>query len=533
MILKKPFAFLIKHFKLIHVVLAVLSIYLINSSGKIYAFFREFIENDYSAVIEENFVYTFINAYTHLAAVIIILIVSLVIILLSSKNKKHKLYIYSLIFYVITLVIIIFYSVVMKNMETELVSAQTARVYRDIILLIYAVQYIFAAFFIIRALGFNLKHFNFNYESDELQLNNNDNEEMEINFKLNTEGVKKGYRKYIRELGYYFKEHYLIIILLFLGAIIFVGYSVYIRSDGYNNETLSENQVFYHNELEINILDSFITKYNQSGTEIKEDTTFLVLVVNIKNSKTINIEFNKNELKLNTNSKEYIPSSGYSNSFSDYGKALPSNVPKNSENIYIIPYIIEEDEIENFKIEIYKGSTNINDSEKSVYTIIDLDPHEIAEPVHIANYEIGETLDLKDTELKNSNVLINDFELTQSYYYDAEKCDEDQCTTYKKVISLNLITDSGKSILVLDSIVNIDQNTVYYSNNNNDYNIVDNFMYVEYTLNETIYREKVSAIENDEVDNKLFVKVSSNAKIADTLKLIIVIRNKEYHYILK
>ena len=43
MIIRKPYAFLIKHFKLIHFVMLVLSIYIVNRANIIFNFFNEYV----------------------------------------------------------------------------------------------------------------------------------------------------------------------------------------------------------------------------------------------------------------------------------------------------------------------------------------------------------------------------------------------------------------------------------------------------------------------------------------------------------
>ena len=54
MILKKPYAFLIKHFRLIHIILSTLLIYIAFSFNKVHKYIKELISgisNKYDAII--------------------------------------------------------------------------------------------------------------------------------------------------------------------------------------------------------------------------------------------------------------------------------------------------------------------------------------------------------------------------------------------------------------------------------------------------------------------------------------------------
>ena len=47
MIIKKPYAFIIKHFRLIHLLLLIPMFYLVTQTKEIITFFSEYVANDY------------------------------------------------------------------------------------------------------------------------------------------------------------------------------------------------------------------------------------------------------------------------------------------------------------------------------------------------------------------------------------------------------------------------------------------------------------------------------------------------------
>ena len=73
MILKKPYAFLIKHFKLIHLLLCIPFIYLIIRIGAIASFFSSYVQANYYTS-ETNLAGTYINYFMYGAILLIILL---------------------------------------------------------------------------------------------------------------------------------------------------------------------------------------------------------------------------------------------------------------------------------------------------------------------------------------------------------------------------------------------------------------------------------------------------------------------------
>ena len=68
MILRKPYAFLIKHFRLIHLVLSILFLYLLFQTGNINGFFNDFVNAGY-VTNEVNIASTYIHPYIYIAII--------------------------------------------------------------------------------------------------------------------------------------------------------------------------------------------------------------------------------------------------------------------------------------------------------------------------------------------------------------------------------------------------------------------------------------------------------------------------------
>ena len=91
MILKKPYAFLIKNFKLLHIILFFALSFIIYKSSKIYNFFNDYVNGNYFD-FQENLVTTYIDIFLFLAIIIIIIFSIILYWLMKLKNKNKKYY---------------------------------------------------------------------------------------------------------------------------------------------------------------------------------------------------------------------------------------------------------------------------------------------------------------------------------------------------------------------------------------------------------------------------------------------------------
>ena len=92
MIFRKPYAFLIKNFKKIHLVLIFLCAYIFYKHLQVYNFVKEYVDLEaYSAFLEPIDDYT--NLLSYLSILLVIAIAVLLLITLRRKEKPWKLYI--------------------------------------------------------------------------------------------------------------------------------------------------------------------------------------------------------------------------------------------------------------------------------------------------------------------------------------------------------------------------------------------------------------------------------------------------------
>ena len=101
MILKKPYAFLIKYFKLIHIIILGLLLYINSYYKNIYTFYKDYSSSNYYDLnIAKEYLPT-------LSFIVVVLLISLFIILfylMKKKDKPYTLYILSITYYALVLI---------------------------------------------------------------------------------------------------------------------------------------------------------------------------------------------------------------------------------------------------------------------------------------------------------------------------------------------------------------------------------------------------------------------------------------------
>ena len=101
MIFKKPYGFLIRHFKLIHIILTILTIYIAVRSGTVLAFFRNFISNGYTVSVYEGIASATVRPLLFLVLILVIATLITMFILLKNKNKPNKFYFFAILYYIL------------------------------------------------------------------------------------------------------------------------------------------------------------------------------------------------------------------------------------------------------------------------------------------------------------------------------------------------------------------------------------------------------------------------------------------------
>lgn len=310
MILRRPYAFLIKHFRLIHLILFAIFVFITYNANTILSFFKDYITNNGNIeIISSNY----INSFIYIAPIIIIGLSILIFYLMKYKDKPRLFYIILIIISILCTGIYTYLYLSIKSLETTIVGARVIRLYRDISRVNFYVLFITCIPLLIRGLGFDIKKFNFTKDLKELNLNEEDSAEVEVSIDMSSNGLKRTGRKTIRELKYYYAENKFIINII-LSIIIIILILIFPFNKYVINRDLKEGEILGTNYFNIKVNNSYIT----SRKRITKNNSYVILKVSVI-GKINKYSLDLDDFVLESNNNTYIPSQKFYLYFTDIG----------------------------------------------------------------------------------------------------------------------------------------------------------------------------------------------------------------------
>ena len=500
MILRKPYAFLIKHFKLIHIMMFLMLGYLAFPLRKLYIFFQGYAKTNNFTYIN-NMARTYISSIM-IVFVIIIIVLSIAIYLLMHKKEKPVFFYRILIIYSLIVLFFLIYAYnFFLDLDIEMHNPLEIMIMRDISLFLYYINFFYVLFCMIRGVGFDIKKFSFDKDIQELHLEESDDEEYELNLNIDRENVKNYFQRQRREFKYYLQENalilsiILILILLISGG--FIYYHFFVSNKVYNqSESIKLNDVVYK------VSNSYITDKNLNNEIILKNTNFVIVNLDIENS-GVNQTIKKDQLRISIDNQKYYAIDNYNNAFSDLGTAYNNNLIKRGEKAnYVFIFKVDSLINQDVYLEISKGNANLD------YFKMLLNP--------LREEHITETRNMGDEiKINNSTLKIANYEILEKSSYQYEDCYMEKCSVYTKTIMPKI----GETLLILE----IDDNNFF----NNDF--YDNYVGLR-NENRKLSTSDVKLIIRNE--NKLYFSASSEFLKQDELTLQIKMRNIEYNVLL-
>lgn len=527
MILKKPYAFLIKYFKLINFISVLAIAFLIYKNYQIIGFYNDYILNNYFGTFYENFYINYISLYSFTCIFIILLNSVIISTLFIYKKKPIKLYLFTGAFYFIYFIILIIFKNNMIGLVDNLMNGQTARIYRDISIIALFPNILILIPLFIRSLGFNIKKFEFDKDLEELEINENDNEEIEINLIKDTSKIKRNIRKYFREFGYYFKENKFMVLIALLIISVVMGFIIYKAIPKNHNNYYNQGSTFYSHNLSMSVKDSIITNLSKNGEKIS-DSYYLVISLDIENKSndTVNLDYNMFKLEIdNINKYPVINKNSY---FIDYGiNNYNGLIKKNSKNTYLLVYELEESIVkEEYKIKIDNGFYN-EKGIKSKYIYINLTPIKLTEIVKEKEVGLNEQISFLNSNLGNTILKISNPLITDKYMYKYNYCFNDKCNDYDDIVTIDY-KKNNQTLIVFDYEITFDETKPFYSSSNTFSTFITNYLKILYLDNDEYIYSSINNVTPKSLSNKAIIETTRDIKNSNEIYLSFIIRNKEY-----
>lgn len=526
MILRKPFAFLIKHFKLIHFILFLFMCYIMYSSSSILSFYNEYL-NSSMVLINHEVTITLYNSILTLSFIFTFIITIIVMGLMFMKQKPIKFYLFNILTYIFTLVVLIISKNTLNTLELSLVEVRTIKLIQDLVVMTIIVQGIMCTVAVIRATGFNIKKFDFVKDLSELNIEEEDSEEFEVNVELESDKYLRKIRKFIRYFKYLYVENkYLFSII---GGFLFgiVCLIVYLNLNVYN-KTYKTGDMFTTNEFYFSITDTYLTSKDYKGNIIDKNYSFVVAKIKLRTYSSLEKILSIGRISLTINDNNFYHTRDYKTEFSDLGIYYNENTINNQFSEYILVFKIPNSYTDD-KMIIKYFDNNFKNIKTSIY------PQNLDENKIEKNYSIGQKISFDDSILKKSTLFIEKAEMQSSFKISYDFCLNNNCIVSYENIKPLLNTTIDKALIKIKGTYEIDDklsiNKPYKL-----YDFIEKFGSIIYKINDNEHiisniTEVMSSKVNDV--NTIYLEVPNMVLFADEVKLKIKVRNYTYIYNLK
>ena len=518
MIIKSPYAFLIKNFRKVHIVLLLLSMYIYYKTMQVHSFVNEFLRlGTYDAYSEP--ISRYINFLLIISVLVVIVASTLILLLLKKKGKPWKTYLIPVIDYILLFIgFIVVYSY-FKSYHGQF-NVAGIRTMRDIFFVGTLPQYAIFIILGIRILGIDTNKFEFAKDEEFLQLEDKDKQEFEFSINVDKHSFVRLYRRLFRNLGYFYKEHQRIInafgiaivaIFLFRGIrLVFVTHKVYrqgqnVGSSGYT----------------IKVNNAYFTDKDYKGKVIVKGYNFVVLDVSITNHYGRR-KINFNRFHLMNGVSNYSPTAKqYGKYFSDLGVAYDDKTISKGETFNTLLIYRVDKKLKRSRFVLYYQefvSAKETYLRKIKLKIADVSKIKDVTKTKLEN-EFKITIDNEEEEITFDNL-----EILDTVRYKQNKCNSTTC----RIKEIDYKPRDGYKILKLEFDSNgIDgKEMIDFLSKYGKINYIDN-------KDEEKAVNISNAVDRSYLGKYVYILMPESIKNTKKCEMVITVRNKRYTINLK
>ena len=507
MVLRKPYAFFIKMFKPLHIMLGLLITYLIYMQNRILIYFNNYIHSN-------NGVTSFdINNLIYVIPFILIVFCIGIFIVMSKKNKPIKFYIISVLLFIGIIIINVFVNGFINQLHNGIIPVSKIKVARDLSLINIGTEITLFIFFLIRGLGINIRKFDFSSDLLNLDINEEDKEEIEVSINIDSDSRRRNRKSKIRNLKYIYLENKAFYNILFITTVLVLiglGFLIY----GMTDEIEKTNYVYSSNGFSFKVNNSYIVDKGYKGNDIDN---LIVLDVSMLsyNSKSIDL----NDFSLLIEDVTFKPITKYSSSLIDIGMSYIDEILSDSYNDYLIVFDVPEKYLKSKIVLKYVGTS---DTVK-----IRVKPGRLIADNKTISYNIGDEVDMSES-LGNIKFKITEFDIQNNYVIEYNYCHNGFCALSKEYLKPSINEKFDKAIIRLKAEFT----------NNSKLNIAD-FYELFSRFGSIKYGDNVQNSNFEEIlstkKNTGYIYIGVNKDIINTnnIKLIFNIRNTSIEYTLR
>lgn len=375
MVIRKPYAFLIKRFRLIHIFLFILNALLVFPIYGLYSFYSNYYtSNNMSSIygaFEANFRY-----WPYFVYILLMIVLGTILGMFISKKKPYAYYIILIGIYSIAMGILTYAYISLENYAfADNIDPTSIKMLMDLLTLDIVMMFVSGILLALRVAGFRVKRFDFQKDLDEMEISEADREEIEVGFEIDKDDIKTKFNRFKRQLRYYYLENKAI----FTGFAIFTIISIitgFVLYYIYGNRTFYENQKYGTYNLKGKVLGSYQLMNKMDEKPINSGKFYFIVPVLFENKNNVPLKVTKdvhlasdhwhNVYKTRNKALQYIPSRSYGDDV----------IPAKTKRIVTYIFELDKDLWNRGKIlkMAYKDAMN---TEKGKYRSVVLAPTEV------------------------------------------------------------------------------------------------------------------------------------------------------------
>lgn len=526
MLIRKPYAFLIKNFRLIHGVLLFFAAFLGKKTLDIYDFYNTYV-NLHAYYNTGQLAAKYVTPAMFVFCVASLLVCLLIYFILVLKRKNGSLYLYGVIFYIALFVYFIFMVISFNKLQGSTFDVETVRVYRDISFIFLFPQLLMIILLFGRTIGFNIKQFEFKKDLEEMNIEVSDSEEVELTLGSESYKYMRGVRKFIRLAKYFVLENKLFVIVVSSIFIFAFSMAMFSKINVYADKKFEE-AAFLANGFTFDITDSYMTTVDRNNNIIKKDKYYLLIKTSIRNNTSKKQWVNRETFRLSYKKELLYPDMTLSERFKDIGNMFGTK-EIDIGMMYDCYVVFELDKSQLDTEYIVNVLTNTKEGYKA----------KIVKPVNIDEQKdngtkvIPNEFSFEGSMLGNTKLLVHSYQVEEKFM---EKYDY-EFDGQKKTGIYTIIPDiaSGKgAILKLESTLTLDDSTYSSKFINNPSDLYKYYGFINYRALGESYELKLKPLDTVFEKNKYsYFEVPANMRNADKIELILLIRGQKYTFVLK
>ncbi len=516
MVFRKPYAFLIKNFKKIHIAMFVVCLYIFIKVNSITAFIKDYVSfGTYNSSLEPFSKQA--GIFLYLAIFFVIGVSITLIVLLRKKNKPWKIY----LVYIFEYLILLFGLIGASNFFLSYTATTTISgvlAYRDILNISKYLQFLVFFLLGVRIFGIDIKKFDFNKDEEFLELSEEDRAEFEININFDKHSVYRKYNGAKRNLRYFYLEHRFICnIVISVLTVLFIGYTYYYF--GILHRSYKQYDKFRSGNYEITIKDAYVSDKDFSGKVIEKNNKFVVVRVHLKNITNRKITPNLDRYHLMNGSIDKTFNSYNASSFSDFGDSqekvstLKSGGSRSFYMVYKVP-----SKLNNRRFVMYYQE--LGGKLGSYLRKIKLKVKDVSKIDDAGTFKTGDKITFVYASGKKEIVTFREVKIDSGFYYRRFYCsDEDVCEVNNNRIDAR----SNEEILYL-SFASSDYEGREFIDFSNKYGKIN---YIN-SKGKRVSTSIKDAIGTSYEGKEMFIRVDKNIATSSSLEIVYTLRNKRY-----